>query len=103
MVAHACARRRELRGNRRMEWVTQLLKRDGQVITCPALLPTIKTYDLLPSFLAGIKTNWPVDTYLLRIIQVATKRSELFAFAELTELTPPPIRMDWSLTLKDKI
>jgi hypothetical protein len=68
-----------------------------------AVLTTIKTYNLLPNFLAGFKTNWPVDTYLLRIIQVATKRSELFACAELTELTPPPIRMDWSLTLKDKI
>jgi hypothetical protein len=57
VMAQACARRRELSGNGRMEWVTQLLKRDAQVITWPALLPTIKTYDLLPSFLAEIKTG----------------------------------------------
>jgi hypothetical protein len=31
MVAHVCARRRELRGNRIMESETQLLKRERQV------------------------------------------------------------------------
>jgi hypothetical protein len=65
---------------------TQLIKRKRQVTACPALLPTIKIYDMLPSsmvglelscnirelvstslfpyntFLAGIKTKWNVDT-----------------------------------------
>jgi hypothetical protein len=35
LMAQACARRRELSGNGRVEWVTQLLKRDAQVITWP--------------------------------------------------------------------
>jgi hypothetical protein len=62
------------------------MKRKRQVRACPVLLPTIKTYDMLPSsmvgrelncrirelvstslfpyntLLAGIKTKWPVDT-----------------------------------------
>jgi hypothetical protein len=62
------------------------MKRKRQVRACPALLPAIITYNMLPSsmvgrdlsckirefvstsvfpyntFLAGIKTKWPVDT-----------------------------------------
>jgi hypothetical protein len=32
---------------------TQLMKRKGQVRACPALLPAIKTYDILPSSMVG--------------------------------------------------
>jgi hypothetical protein len=32
---------------------TQLMKRKSQVRACPALLPTIKTYDMLPSSMVG--------------------------------------------------
>jgi hypothetical protein len=32
---------------------TQLMKRKRQVRACPALLPTIKTYDMLPSSMVG--------------------------------------------------
>jgi hypothetical protein len=32
---------------------TQLMKRKGQVRACPALLPTIKTYNMLPSSMVG--------------------------------------------------
>jgi hypothetical protein len=34
-MAHRCARKGELRVNRGMEWVTQLLERERQVIDCP--------------------------------------------------------------------
>jgi hypothetical protein len=32
---------------------TQLMKRERQVTACPPLLPTIKTYDMLPSSMVG--------------------------------------------------
>jgi hypothetical protein len=59
-MTHRCARKGELRANRGMEWVTQLLERERQVIY----------YHL--------------------------------TFERLCELTPPPIRMDCSFSLKDE-
>jgi hypothetical protein len=64
MMAHRCARKGELRVNRGMEWVTQLLEREE----------------------AG--NSLPIYYHL--------------AFERLSELTPPPIRMDCSFSLKDE-
>jgi hypothetical protein len=37
VMAHRCARKGKLRVNRGMEWVTQLLERERQVIACHIL------------------------------------------------------------------
>jgi hypothetical protein len=67
VMARGCVWKQEVRGTRRMEWVTQLLKRRGR-----SNLPSV------------------------------TRRCEHLAFERLSGLTPPPIRMDWSYSLKDE-
>jgi hypothetical protein len=63
-MAHICARKGELRVNRGMEWVTQLLER--------------------------VEAGYSLPIYYH------------LAFERLCELTPPPIRMDCSFSLKDE-
>jgi hypothetical protein len=41
--------------------------------------------------------------YLLQLIVALTRRCVHKAFDQAIEMTPPPIRMDWSFSLKDEI